>query len=79
MEERVIETSVREYSKKYVCGTVGNMKDNTLNMKERLEPVRYIVEIAKQAMTELGIKPLICSYPWGYQRVKIIFYGVAYT
>ena len=48
-----------EYSKKYDLPVLLEMKDQYANMKERLEPVRYIVEIAKQAMSELGIKPLI--------------------
>ena len=57
----VIENGVREYSKKYDLPVLLEMKDQYANMKERLEPVRYIVEIAKQAMSELGIKPLIAN------------------
>ena len=46
------------------------------NMKECLEPVRYIVEIAKQAMAELGIKPLIVPIRGGTNGSKLSFMGL---
>ena len=45
-------------------------------LKERLEPVRYIVEIAKQAMAELGIKPLIVPIRGGTNGSKLSFMGL---
>ena len=72
----VIENGVREYSRKYELPVLLEMKDQYANMKERLEPVRYIVEIAKQAMTELGIKPLIVPIRGGTNGSKLSFMGV---
>ncbi len=34
-----------------------DLKDSYYNMKEKIEPVMFIVDIAKEAMEELGIKP----------------------
>ena len=65
----VIENGVREYSKKYDLPVL-------LEMKERLEPVRYIVEIAKQAMSELGIKPLIAPIRGGTNGARLSFMGL---
>ena len=52
------------------------MKDQYANMKERLEPVRYIVDIAKQAMVELGIKPLFVPIRGGTNGSKLSFMGL---
>src|SRR5690606_5134003 len=35
------------------------IKDQYFNMREKIEPVMHIVSIAKEAMEQLGIKPLI--------------------
>ena len=72
----VIENGVREYSKKYDLPVLLEMKDQYANMKERLEPVRYIVEIAKQAMSELGIKPLIAPIRGGTNGARLSFMGL---
>ena len=72
----VIENGVREYSKKYDLPVLLEMKDQYANMKERLEPVRYIVEIAKQAMAELGIKPLIVPIRGGTNGSRLSFMGL---
>lgn len=35
------------------------IKDQYFNMREKVEPVFHIVEIAEQAMKSLGITPII--------------------
>lgn len=72
----VIENGVREYSKKYELPIGLELKDQYSNMKERLEPVRYIVDIAKQAMNELGIKPLIVPIRGGTNGSRLSFVGL---
>lgn len=37
---------------------VTNIKDQYYNMKEKIEPVMHIVEIAEEAMKQIGIEPL---------------------
>ena len=69
----VIENGVREFSRKYELPIQLEMKDQYANMKEQLEPVHYIVDIAKQAMSELGIKPLIVPIRGGTNGSRLSF------
>ena len=36
-----------------------DMKDSYYNMKEKIEPVMEIVDLAYKSMEDLGIKPLV--------------------
>ena len=69
----VIENGVREFSRKYDLPVTLDMRDQYFNMKEQLESVRFIVDIAKQAMSELGIKPLIVPIRGGTNGSRLSF------
>ena len=43
------------------------VKDQYRNMKEKIEPLYHIVEIAEQAMLELGIQPYNQTHSWGHR------------
>jgi tripeptide aminopeptidase len=45
-------------------------------MKEKIEPVHYIVDIAEQAMTDAGIKPVIKPIRGGTDGAKLSFMGL---
>ena len=45
-------------------------------MKEMVEPVKYIVDLAEKAMIDLGIKPLIKPIRGGTDGSKISFMGI---
>ena len=45
-------------------------------MREKLEPLHYIVDIAKQAMNELEIKPLIVPIRGGTNGSRLSFMGL---
>lgn len=53
-----------------------DMSDNYYNMKEVIEKDMSIVELAKNAMLELGIKPLIEPVRGGTDGSKISFMGI---
>ena len=53
-----------------------DMNDNYYNMKEVIEKDMSIVELAKNAMLELGIKPLIEPVRGGTDGSKISFMGI---
>ena len=57
--KNTIENGVREFSKRFGLKIELELKDQYSNMREKIEPVHYIIDIAKQAMQELNIKPLI--------------------
>jgi tripeptide aminopeptidase len=52
------------------------IKDQYYNMKEKVEPVKYIVDIAEKAMKELGIKPLIKAIRGGTDGSQLSYKGL---
>jgi len=52
------------------------MEDQYKNMKEKIEPVYHIVETAKKAMVELGIKPNISPVRGGTDGSKLSYMGL---
>ena len=62
---------------RYGEGTIDlDMKDMYYNMGEKIEPVYEIVEIAKSAMEDLGIKPLIHPIRGGTDGARLSFMGL---
>lgn len=62
---------------KYGAGTVQvTLKDQYYNMREVIETDMSVVELAKQAMIELGIKPDIAPVRGGTDGSKISFLGL---
>jgi len=52
------------------------MKDQYYNMKEKIEPKIEIVELARQSMEKIGIKPLIKAVRGGTDGSKLSFMGL---
>lgn len=52
------------------------MKDQYYNMKEKIEPVMYIIDKAKTAMEKAGVKPLIIPIRGGTDGSKLSFEGL---
>ncbi|EDP96014.1 peptidase T [Kordia algicida OT-1] len=52
------------------------IKNQYFNMKEKVEPVFHIVEIAEEAMKSLGIKPLIKPIRGGTDGSQLSFMGL---
>lgn len=64
-------------NKKYGEGTITiEMKDQYYNMREKVEPVYHIVEIAEKAMLELGIKPHIHPIRGGTDGSRLSYMGL---
>ena len=64
-------------NKKYGPGTIViEMKDQYFNMREKVEPVYHIVEIAEQAMKDLGIKPTIKPIRGGTDGSRLSYMGL---
>jgi len=53
-----------------------DMKDQYFNMREKVEPVFHIVEIAKEAMESLGIAPIIKPIRGGTDGSQLSFKGL---
>jgi di/tripeptidase len=62
---------------KYPEGTVKlEMQDQYFNMREKIEPVYHILDIARRAMEELGIKPKIVPVRGGTDGSRLSFMGL---
>ena len=66
-----------DFNKKAGEKTVNiEIKDQYYNMKEKIVPVMHIVTIAKEAMEEIGIKPLIKAIRGGTDGSQLSFKGL---
>ncbi len=52
------------------------IKDQYFNMREKVEPVMHIVDIAEKAMIDLGIKPLIKAIRGGTDGSQLSYKGL---
>ena len=52
------------------------VKDQYFNMKEKVEPVKHIVDIAEEAMKQLDIKPLIKAIRGGTDGSQLSYMGL---
>ena len=55
---------------------VVELKDQYFNMKEKIEPVKYIVDIAEQAMITAGVEPIKNPIRGGTDGSKLSFMGL---
>lgn len=74
--KNTIENGVREFSRRFGLTIDLEMKDQYSNMREKIEPVYYIVDIAKQAMQEVGVKPQIVPVCGGTDGARLSFMGL---
>jgi tripeptide aminopeptidase len=75
--KKLIQDTADFMNKKYGEGTIKiEMKDQYYNMREKVEPVYHIVEIAEKAMIELGIKPKIKPIRGGTDGSRLSYMGL---
>ena len=53
-----------------------DMKDQYYNMREKIEPVMYVIDIAKQAMESAGIAPKVKAIRGGTDGAQLSFKGL---
>lgn len=72
-----IEAIVAEFRAKYgEANIILDMNDQYYNMREKIEPVREIVDIAHKAMTNLGIEPIIEPVRGGTDGSQLSYMGL---
>ena len=52
------------------------IKDQYFNMREKVEPVMHIVNVAREAMTELGIEPIVKPIRGGTDGSQLSYMGL---
>lgn len=63
-------------NKKYGNIITVDIKDQYKNMKEKIEPVKYVVDNAIKAMEAVGIKPLLKPIRGGTDGARLSFMGL---
>ncbi len=73
----LISDAVNQINLKYGEDTASvELKDQYLNMKEKIKPVMHIVDNAKLAMEQVGIKPLIRPIRGGTDGSRLSYMGL---
>jgi len=52
------------------------MADQYYNMRQKIEPVMYVIDLARQAMTEAGIEPKIKAIRGGTDGARLSYMGL---
>ncbi|AYA74880.1 peptidase T [Bacillus sp. Y1] len=72
-----MEKIVTNLNEKYGQGTIElELHDQYFNMREKIEPVKEIVDIAHEAMTKLGIAPIIEPIRGGTDGSQLSYMGL---
>ncbi|MDO1514008.1 peptidase T [Maribacter confluentis] len=74
--KELIRAIVKKYNQAYDDCITLEIKDQYFNMKEKVEPVFHIVEIAQRAMEDIGIKPIIKPIRGGTDGSQLSFMGL---
>jgi tripeptide aminopeptidase len=79
--KEIIEKIVKKINKKFAKQfgediVIAEVKDQYYNMKEKVMPVKYIVDLAETAMKDLGIKPLIKPIRGGTDGCRLSYMGL---
>jgi tripeptide aminopeptidase len=67
---------VELFNQKYKGAFSADIKDQYYNMREKVEPVMHIVELANKAMLELGIKPIVKPIRGGTDGSRLSYMGL---
>ena len=77
----IIEKITKKFNKKFAKQfgediVIAEVKDQYYNMKEKVLPVKHIVDIAEKAMKDLGIKPIIKPIRGGTDGCQLSYKGL---
>lgn len=70
--QSVVDFLNQKYGERVTC----TIKDQYFNMREKIEPVFHIVELAKQAMEEAGVVPCVKPIRGGTDGANLSFKGL---
>ncbi len=79
--KKTVADIVKKINKKFAKQFGGDIataeiKDQYYNMREKVEPVKYIVDLAEKAMNDLGIKPIIKPIRGGTDGSRLSYMGL---
>ena len=71
--EEITKTLQQKYGEDRI---IVDIKDSYYNMKEKIEPVMYIIDLAKKAMKDADIEPKIVPIRGGTDGARISYMGI---
>ncbi|MBT8294194.1 MAG: peptidase T [Eudoraea sp.] len=74
--KKLLKKIISDLNKKHGDYLSVEIKDQYFNMREKIEPVFHVVEIAKEAMEGLGIEPIIKPIRGGTDGSQLSFMGL---
>ncbi len=74
--KKLLKNIVNELNEKHVDCLSLEIKDQYFNMREKIEPVFHVVEIAKEAMEALNIEPIIKPIRGGTDGSQLSYMGL---
>ncbi|WP_114572071.1 peptidase T [Exiguobacterium flavidum] len=75
--KQFLSSLVDEWNKKYGAGSVSlKLEDQYYNMREKIEPHMEIVDVAHEAMTSLGITPIVKPIRGGTDGSQLSYMGL---
>ena len=75
--KREMEHLVRKINTEYGEGTAEiELRDQYYNMREKIEPVMHIIDLAKEAITAVGVTPVVKPIRGGTDGARLSFEGL---
>ena len=75
--KRELEHLVRKINTEFGEGTAEiEIRDQYYNMREQIEPVMHIIDLAKEAMTAVGVTPVVKPIRGGTDGARLSFEGL---
>ncbi len=75
--KQAMQTIVTHINEKYGEGTAEiEMRDQYYNMREKIEPVMYVIDLAKEAIEAAGVTPVIKPIRGGTDGARLSFEGL---
>lgn len=74
--KRKMEEIVAAINKEYPGAAVLEMNDQYYNMREKIEPVMHVIELAEKAMREAGVTPKVQPIRGGTDGAQLSFKGL---
>ncbi|MDG5798835.1 peptidase T [Marinilabiliaceae bacterium ANBcel2] len=75
--KKEIEHLVKKINSEFGAGTMElSLVDEYFNMREKIEPVYHIVDLAEEAMNDVGVEPLIRPVRGGTDGARLSYMGL---
>lgn len=74
--KKEFEHLVRKINKEFPDCASLEIKDQYYNMREKIEPVMHIIDLAKEAMTNVGVTPVVVPVRGGTDGARLSFEGL---